>query len=640
MTISKSRGNKEDGAYCNRGYHDNEKTSESSTKEPVSPKKMEVFTIDDGREVEDNEPIERAGCCSRNMGTIQTGIGNLYEKYNDAIHIMIYAILLILYGCYFSYAMYYSFGDEGSVRLLWVTCVVVFFSIIAVMNANFGERMYKSCIGPAERFFKYDVVGKKILKVTKVIVLLIILVLVVVFLVLDVALKHPINLVSLAGLAAYILLFYIFSFSPAAVKWQPVIGGLLLQFVFALIILRTTAGFQAFEWLGQRVSEFLEHTDAGSKFVFGDDYTEHFFAFKVLPVVVFFSTIISVLYYLGWMQVVIKKVAWVMQTFMGTTAGESLNAAGNIFIGQSEAPLMIRPLIQNMTKSEIHAVMTGGFATIAGSVLAAYINFGVPANHLLSASVMSAPAALAMAKLFYPETEKSKTTSKDVATIEKSPERNIIEAASTGASQSIRLVANITVNLIAFLAILQFIDSTLIWVGARVGVDEPPLSFKLICSYLFWPLSVLMGADIEDCGKLAGLIGLKTFTNEFIAYSELGTLISNKETLDNYTSFYNTNSSDPNAVTTINNGNLYLIYTGITLAGGVIKKRTEIIATYALCGFANLGSMGIMIGALSAMAPHKQSDIAAVAVRAMIAGNVACFMTACIAGLLYQPSLE
>ncbi|XP_064648425.1 solute carrier family 28 member 3-like isoform X2 [Lineus longissimus] len=608
-------------------------------------------------EVEDeNTEDEEVGCCARGIGRVQSGLRLYYHEYYYNTWNGIYLFFLNCYGAYFIGAMWFSFGDEGSLRLLGMTCVIVFFTIIAFANLKFGKTVYDNTIKPVKNYFVGDKCGKKIATALKWIFIAIVIGLIIYFLVFEVGMKEPYNLVGLAGLAGYILLFYICSHNPAKVKWRPVIWGLLLQFVFALLILRTRWGFLAFRWLGERVTEFLLHTDFGSKFVFGN-IELHFFAFKLLPVVVFFSTIISLLYYLGWMQVVIRKVAWVMQITMGTTAGESLNAAGNIFIGQSEAPLLIRPLIQNMTRSEIHAVMTGGFATIAGSVLGAFIFFGAPANHLLSASVMSAPAALAMAKLFYPETEKSRTTAKDVVHMEKSQERNIIDALSTGASQSIKLVANIAVNLIAFLAVLHFLNGTLEWLGRRVGLgvcdddpneeqEYPCLSLELISSYLFCPLALMMGTTLQHCRQMGHLIGLKTFLNEFVAYDYMGQLIRNSNAHLNYTQIHNITHLTPGvpaydaAVRHHFDDIIHLLNNSRVLKGGVLDERSTVIATYALCGFANFGSVGIMVAALTAMAPNRKSDIASwsVAMRAMIAGNVACFMTACIAGLLYSPA--
>ncbi|CAH1792459.1 unnamed protein product [Owenia fusiformis] len=596
----------------------------------------------------DYEDDEEPDCCARAVGKVQYGLSNSYKSNKKIIWNAIYIFLIIGYFVYFGFAMAHRFGDEGSIRLLWVTCLVVFCSILYTIYKMCGGQIAE-CIKPMKRGIKEK------WYIIRWFFIIAAIAFVIVILIVEVALKNPYNLTSAAGLVVYVLLFYIFSYSPAKVKWTPVLMGLLLQFIFALVILRTWWGYEAFKWLGDRVTEFLAHTNAGAQFVFGDAYQAHFFAFSVLPTVVFFSTAISVLYYLGWMQTVIKGVALVMQHCMGTTAAESLNAAGNIFIGQSEAPLMIRPLIKDMTRSELHAVMTGGFATIAGSVLAAYILFGVPANHLLSASVMSAPAALAMSKLFYPETEKSRTTAKDVRTMEKPPEKNIVAAASSGASMSVKLVANIAANLIAFIALLAFVNATLTWLGHRVGLekpDYPELTFQLICSYLLWPFAFLMGADSQDCRQVASLIGTKTFINEFVAYGDLGVLIENKRVSDMwYDQFHNPNDTTVHQVISTQDDILFtnvmlngtapkdLIYnlgTNVTLIGGILTRRSEIIATYALCGFANLGSIGVMLGALGAMAPNRKPELASIAVRAMIAGNVACFMTACIAGLLYE----
>jgi len=450
--------------------------------------------------------------------------------------------------------------------------------------------------------------------------------------VVEVALDEPRNLVSISGTATYLILLYLTSINPAKVKWEPVVVGLYMQVIMGILVLRTTFGFDTFEWMGDRVTEFLTYADAGSIFVFGENYTDHFFAFAALPIVIFFSSFISIMYYLGVMQLVIGKIAWVMQRMMGTTAGESLNAAGNIFIGQTEAPLLVKPLLSDMTNSELHAVMTGGFATIAGSVMATYILFGVPANHLLSASIMSAPAALAVSKLSYPELGKPKTTGEAVKSMQKGDERNVIEAASNGASNAISLVANIAANLIAFLALLEFVNTTLAWFGHRVGLGDEPgeqqLSFQLICSYVLWPLAYVMGVPSEDCRKVAELIGVKTFINEFVAFDELAGLIANTDTFNEYV--------DTGGPWIEDGDDIFLVNTNTTLVDGVLEDRSIIISTYALCGFANIGSIGIQLGGLGAMAPHRRGDLADMAMRAMICGNVACFLTACVAGLLYD----
>ncbi|XP_043833874.1 solute carrier family 28 member 3 [Dromiciops gliroides] len=431
------------------------------------------------------------------------------------------------------------------------------------------------------------------------------------WLIFDTAKQGTQPLVSFGGLVFYILLMLIFSKYPTRVFWRPVFWGIALQFLFGLLILRTTPGYEAFNWLGKQVQIFLEYSDVGAQFVFGEKYTDHFFAFKVLPIVVFFSTVISMLYYLGFMQWLIKKVGWLMQVTLGSSPIESVVAAGNIFVGQTESPLLVQPYLSHLTKSELHSIITAGFSTIAGSVLGAYISFGVSASHLLTASVMSAPASLAIAKLFWPETEIPKITLKSALKIEKGDSRNILEAASNGASSSISLVANIAVNLIAFLALLAFINSALSWLGSIF--DYPQLNFEVICSYVFMPFSFMMGVDWEDSFVVGGLIGYKTFFNEFVAFQHLAKMIKLRK------------------------------LAGPKFVNGVqqyISVRSETIATYALCGFANFGSLGVVIGGLSSMAPSRKRDIAGVAFRALIAGTVASFMTACIAGILSSPPME
>ena len=344
------------------------------------------------------------------------------------------------------------------------------------------------------------------------------------------------------------------------------------------------------------VNKFLDFSDAGAKFVFGDKFQENFFAFKVLPTIIFFSSFITLLYHYGILQQVVKGVAWVMMKTLKTSGAESLSCAANIFVGQTEAPLLINPYVRSMNLSELHAVMTGGFATIAGGVMAAYISFGVPAQHLIAASVMSAPAALAMSKLLYPETEQSQTAGTVNVKVERTAASGI-DAAATGAIEGLKLVGNIAAMLIAFLALVALVNAVLGWFGSLIGV--PQLSLELIFSFLLAPVAWLMGVPWADCGQVGVLLGKKTILNEFIAYVDLKGLIEKSQ------------------------------------AGtGGISQRAIIIATYALCGFSNISSIGIQIGGIGGIAPERQADLARLGVRALIGGSLACFMTACIAGML------
>ena len=406
------------------------------------------------------------------------------------------------------------------------------------------------------------------------------------------------RVISALGLIVFVGLAYVFSTNRRAVRWRPVLWGIGLQLLFALLILKTKTGLAVFKFLGNIVSQFLNFSDTGAKFVFGDNFAEHFFAFKVLPTIIFFSAFITILYHYNILQQVVKAVAWVMMKTMKTSGAESLACSANIFVGQTEAPLLIKPYVETMTNSELHAVMTGGFATVAGGVLAAYISFGVPAEHLIAASVMSAPAALAISKVLFPETEESPTA----GTVKVEVQRlhaNVIDAAATGAQEGAKLAINVAAMLIAFLGLLAMVNALLGWIGSGVGL--PQLSLEWIFSLLFAPVAWLIGVPWEDCGQVGVLLGKKTILNEFIAYLDLKALIENA-------------------------GN------GETVK--VISQRSQVLATYALCGFSNISSIAVQIGGISAIAPSRQSDLAKLGVRAMVGGSIACLMTACIAGIL------
>lgn len=426
------------------------------------------------------------------------------------------------------------------------------------------------------------------------------------------------NLVSGLGLIVFILISYLTSWKPRSVKWRPVLGGILLQFIFALLILKSKVGFAVFDWCGQQITTLLGYTSAGSSFVYGylvdtsllatplaiagseETYTlAPPFFFNILSSIFFFSALISVCHYLGIVAFLMKKVGYVLALVLGTSASETLVAAANIFLGQSDAPLMVKAFINDMTHSELHAIMTSGFATVAGTVLAAYASFGISATHLLSASVMSAPAALAMSKLVYPETHTSVTKSGTKFVVTPSTDRNIIEAASNGAALATNLVLSIGAQLIAFLALVALLDGILGGIGSLV--DIPELSFALICSYLFFPFAWLMGVEgTGDCLAVASLLGTKIFLNEFVAYTKLAEMVA---------------------------------------TGTLVGDKSIVIATYALCGFSNFGSIGVQLGSLRQLAPNKSSTLSKLVVSSMIAGNTACFMTACIAGLLYDSSI-
>ncbi|KAJ6669639.1 hypothetical protein lerEdw1_000188 [Lerista edwardsae] len=543
----------------------------------------------------ESEEHEKTGC----KGYLAKKYNMMFRfcrKHKTTIRYVMYGILITAYLAMVIAACILNF--RRALALFVLTILGIFFIGWDFMMGRYQDRIADS-LSPCGRFLKAQWFWLKW------VVWIALVAAIVCWLIFDTAKQGTNQLISFGGLVMYVLLLLLFSKYPTKVVWRPVIWGIGMQFVLGLITLRTKAGFDAFNWLGGQVQTFLGYTDAGAEFVFGKTYTDHFFAFKVLPIVIFFSTVMSMLYHIGFMQWLIKKVGWVMQISLGTSPVESLVAAGNIFVGQTESPLLVKPYLPYITKSELHAVMTAGFATIAGSVLGAYISFGVSASHLLTASVMSAPAALAVAKLFWPETERPQITTQQDTALEKGDSKNLLEAASQGASASIALVANIAANLIAFLALLSFFNAVLSWLGNMF--NYPQLSFEIICAYVFMPFSFMMGVDWEDSFLVGELLGYKTFFNEFVAYEHLSKLIQLRK----------------------EGGEMY-----INAVKQYLSIRSETIATYALCGFANFGSLGLVIGGLTSMAPSRKRDIAGGAFRAMIAGTVACFMTACIAGIL------
>jgi concentrative nucleoside transporter, CNT family len=400
-----------------------------------------------------------------------------------------------------------------------------------------------------------------------------------------------VQLVSGLGLLVLLGIAWALSNNRRLIPWRTVITGVLLQLAFAVIILKTPPGKAFFLHLANAVTRFLDFSDAGARFVFGDNFSEHLFAFKVLPTIIFFSSFITVLYYLGVIQWIVRIFAAVMQRAMGTSGAESLASAVNVFVGQTEAPLLIRPYVPFLTQSELMAVMVGGFANIAGGVLAAYVSMGIDAGHLIASSVMSAPASLLIAKMMFPETEVSKTAGTVSLEVER-PWTNVIDAAAEGATEGLKLALNVAGMLIAFIAIIACFNALLGWLGGFAGY--PNLNLELILGVLLRPLAWVMGVPWNEAGQVGALLGIKTVINEFVGYARLEQMVQ----------------------------------------AGQLSPRSIIIATYALCGFANFSSIAIQIGGIGAMAPERKGDLARLGLKAMIGGSLATFMTATIAGML------
>ncbi|CAF2723753.1 unnamed protein product [Rotaria sp. Silwood2] len=424
------------------------------------------------------------------------------------------------------------------------------------------------------------------------------------------------NYISLIGIVILILIGTIGSKHPHQIRWTTIFYSFVIQFLLAAIVIRSEFGFQFFEFLGKEVSKFMHNADSGAVFVFGKTYQEHFFVFKVSSIIIFLGSVINVLYYLGAMQYVIGKIAWLMQNCLNTTAAESMNAAANIFVGMSEAPLMIMPLIPTMTISELHAVLVGGFSTMSGSILATFIFFGVPANHLIAASVMAAPGALGFAKLLLPETHHSKTTWKTVKNAPLPEQHNVIDALLTGAGHTLKICGFLIANLIAFISVLHFADVTISWFFDLL--HHPEINFQFLLGLLFYPFSMIIGIPLCDCLLSSKLIGIKISLNEFIAYQELGKIrqLRNELILNNTFPLYlNGTLTLPNDVPML------------------WDDSSLVILTYALCGFSNFGSMGIALATLGVFAPTRKRALTKIAPRALIAGSMVSLMTASIAGI-------
>jgi CNT family concentrative nucleoside transporter len=404
----------------------------------------------------------------------------------------------------------------------------------------------------------------------------------------------PTRLVGLFGIVTILGIGVLLSSNRKAISWRVVAWGVGLQAAFAVFVLRVPVGQTIFQALGRFVTAILSFSYVGSSFVFGEIGKQHsslgvIFAFQVLPAIIFVSALFAIMYYLGIMQVVVRVFAVVMNKVMGASGAESLNVAASIFMGQTEAPLTIRPFLPRMTRSELMTVMTAGMAHVSGAIMAAYIAFGIEARHLLTAVIMTAPGTIMMAKILEPETEVPETLGGVKVDIPRT-DVNVVDAAARGTTEGLYLMLNVIAMLVSFIALIALANGGFGWVHSHVSWF--PANIQTILGWIFSPIAWVMGVPWHDSGTIGGLLGTRMVLNEFIAYSQLGPL---KATLS------------PVSFT---------------------------IATFALCGFANVGSVGIQIGGIGALAPERKHDLARLGFRAMLAGTLANFLSATLAGIL------
>jgi CNT family concentrative nucleoside transporter len=406
---------------------------------------------------------------------------------------------------------------------------------------------------------------------------------------------------GILGLLTMLGLAYLFSTNRRAIRLKTVLWGLGLQLSFAFFVLRFNAGQYLFQKAGNGVIKLLGYSYVGSEFVFGPLGAKNssfglIFAFQVLPTIIFIAALFALLYYLGVMQLIIRAAAWVMQRVMGASGAESLNVAASIFMGQTEAPLTIRPFLPDATRSELMTIMTSGMAHVSGGIMAAYIAFGVDAKHLLTAVIMTAPGTLLMAKMLVPETEVPRTAGKvDMPEMDK--DANFLAAIARGTTDGLHLAVNVAAMLIAFLALIALINGimggTHNWLAYH-HVAWFPSSLQQIFGWAFAPVAWIIGVPWHDCTKIGNLLGIRMVLNELVAFSFLGPMKA------------------------------------------VLDPRSFTIATFALCGFANFSSIGMQIGGIGALAPNRRDDLARLGIRAMLAGTMANLMSASIVGLFLR----
>ncbi len=409
------------------------------------------------------------------------------------------------------------------------------------------------------------------------------------------------SLISLLGIVVLLGIAYLLSNNRKAINFRTVFGALAIQVSLGAFILYVPIGRDALLAVANGVSKVISYGNEGIKFLFGalagDKVFEVFggegfiFAVRVLPAIVFFSALISLLYYIGIMQWVIKIIGGALQRMLGTSQAESMSAAANIFVGQTEAPLIVKPYISKMTESELFAIMCGGLASIAGSVMAGYAGMGVPLTYLIAASFMAAPAGLLFAKILYPQTE---TFNDDIEKVEMEKPSNVLDAAAAGASSGMQLALNVGAMLIAFVALIALINGMLGGIGGWVGM--PDLSLGMIFGWVFRPLAWILGVPWGEAGVAGQMIGTKLAINEFVGYKEFAPYLTPDAPMQ-------------------------------------LADKTKAIITFALCGFANFSSIAILIGGLGGLAPNRRGDIARLGLKAVIAGSLANLLSATIAGL-------
>ncbi|XP_041988622.1 solute carrier family 28 member 3 isoform X2 [Aricia agestis] len=553
--------------------------------------------VSNGGPIHESLEYEPSGCLEVFLTRIGGSTDDFFKRNRSAIKTISLFILNGLVIGFFFASLYYWINNgspqlelcDGFGSLIAFLGIIYFFLIYFLIVKRFFGEWFERVVWTkvenfAESLWKFVIL--------RFLVCAGILVMIIGFLVWDTRdASH--RLMSLLGVTFLLLFGFMFSKYPGRVRWRTVGVGLLIQFLFGLLFIRWDTGRYALQCFSEKVATFLSYGIEGAAFVFGDLLVrnEGVFAFSTLPIIFFFSMLVEVLFFWGALQWFVLTLGRLLQAATTTTVCESVIAIGNTFLGMTESILLVKPYLSILTPSELHLIMSSGYATVSGTILAAYIGFGAEPAHLVTASVMSAPAAIAYSKLLMPETRRSLTSVDNIQDIDKQ-DQSALSAATRGATNGIALVLNIVANLVAFVSFIAFLNGVLSYCGGMLG--NPDLDLEWILGKIFIPMCWMMGVPWEECELVGSLIGLKTVINEFVAYQRMGEMKRD----------------------------------------GLLSPRAELIATYSLCGFTNPSSAGILIGAISAMAPNQRETLSSLAIRAFFAGCGICFLNACIAGVL------
>ncbi|XP_012936708.1 solute carrier family 28 member 3 [Aplysia californica] len=585
---------------------------------------------DDDWLLDDDDDDRRDNILARGVIALQKGIRHSYEWLNKITRgYLVLFVLLCGYIGYFVTAMCYEYGSEGSKRLL--ICTIV--GVLAILSSTISRYISSTAwrlYGAKELNDKHEHWLEKARFFLRWFLYCALLG-AMVYCFIDEGLDKPENLRSLPGLAVFILIPLLLSENPGRVNWHTVIWGIGLQFLSAVFVLRWETGRDAIIWVQDRFQEFFDNADDGSRFLFGESYRDHYLIFGAIPIMFFMNAALTVLYYLGVMQWLIKAVGKMLKFVLGTTPVESTCVATGIFLEGITTIMVLKPYLPSLTRSELYAVIVSVYSSLGGAYLAILSAMGVSLEFLIPAMLISAPATFAVAKLMVPETKKIQDLEKkneEISIDEKGKYINAMDAAQTGAMTMLSVVGNIAVVLFAFYSFIAWVNHTLSWFGDRVGVDN--LTIEYISSYLLYPVALAMGVEPEDCRNVAMLLGYRIGIYNVFAFFKLAEMKMNKMKFAQY--MLATNYTGPITET---RDDLVLDMWNVTLKDGFISDRSEAIVTYCLCGFSSFLNVAVVSGIMFSLVPKRKKWVASMAFGSLVAGNLANCMTACFASLFY-----